>query len=75
MVLKYSQNRIFAWMWAVSQMFNDCLFGQMVDVYTDHIPLNYLITSAKVDTTNLPWLAELAEYHLEFSTNLVELML
>lgn len=48
--------------WAVTQKFSDYLYGNQCVVYTDHNPLTYLLTSAKLDATGHRWLSALSAY-------------
>ena len=51
--------------WAISVKFAYYLYGSKhrFDVFTDHNPLLYLTTTAKLDALGHRWLAELAPYH------------
>uniref|UniRef100_A0A3Q1EWG8 Gypsy retrotransposon integrase-like protein 1 n=1 Tax=Acanthochromis polyacanthus TaxID=80966 RepID=A0A3Q1EWG8_9TELE len=48
--------------WAVTEKFNDYLYGADFTVVTDSNPLTYLLTSAKLDATSYRWLAALSTY-------------
>ena len=48
--------------WAITSKFNYYLYGNKFEVYTDHNPLVYLTTTAKLDALGHRWLAELASY-------------
>ena len=48
--------------WAISEKFNDYLYGHHFTVYTDNNPLTYILTSAKLDAPGHRWLAALAQY-------------
>ena len=49
--------------WAITKKFKDHLLGREFEVHTDHNPLVYVLTSAKVDATTIRWLGELASYN------------
>ena len=54
--------------WAVTDKFSDYLInGPPFEVVTDNNPLTYLLTTAKLNTTGLIWVAELANYHFSIS--------
>lgn len=53
--------------WAVSEKFNDYLYGQQFEVKTDNNPLTYVLTTAKLDATCHRWLASLAMYNFSIS--------
>lgn len=46
--------------WAISEKFQDHLYGVKFKVLTDNNPLTYVLTSVKLDTTGHCWLAALA---------------
>lgn len=48
--------------WAVTEKFNDYLYGTFFTVVTDSNPLTYLLTSAKLDATSYRWLSTLSTY-------------
>ena len=48
--------------WAVTDQFDEYLYGGTFDVYTDNNPLTYVLTSAKLDATGQRWIAKLANY-------------
>ncbi len=49
--------------WAVTEKFNDYLInGPDFEVVTDNNPLTYVLTSAKLHSTGLRWVADLANY-------------
>ena len=48
--------------WAISEKFNDYLYGSEFTVLTDNNPLTYVLTNAKLDATGHRWLAALANY-------------
>uniref|UniRef100_A0A3B3I0W1 Gypsy retrotransposon integrase-like protein 1 n=1 Tax=Oryzias latipes TaxID=8090 RepID=A0A3B3I0W1_ORYLA len=48
--------------WAVSEKFNDYLYGASFKVVTDSNPLTYLLTSAKLDATSYRWLSALSTF-------------
>ncbi|CAM4646851.1 unnamed protein product [Caretta caretta] len=51
--------------WAITEKFQDYLYGARFQVWTDNNPLTYVLTSAKLDATGQRWVAALASY--EFS--------
>ena len=51
--------------WAVVKKFHEYLYGSTFDVYTDNIPLTYILTMAKVDTASYHWVASLANYNFQ----------
>lgn len=51
--------------WAITQKFNDYLYGSRFTVTTDHNPLTYVLTTAKLDATGHRWLAELSAFDFE----------
>ena len=49
--------------WAITDKFSDYLInGPKFEVVTDNNPLTYILTSAKLNTTGLRWVSELANY-------------
>ena len=54
-----------ALVWAVTKKFHEYLYGHKCIVSTDHNPLTYVLTSAKLDATGHNWLAALGTYDLE----------
>ena len=51
--------------WAVTQKFQHYLYGKPFTVFTDHNPLTYVLTTAKLDATGHRWLAELSRYQFQ----------
>ena len=53
--------------WAITVKFSYYLYGAKFpfDVYTDHNPLVYLTTTARLDALGHRWLADLAAYHFK----------
>ena len=50
--------------WAVCEKFHEYLYGSNTfEVYTDNNPLNYVLTSAKLDACGQRWVAKLANYN------------
>ena len=49
--------------WSVCEKFQDYLYGNQFEVYTDSNPMSYVLTSAKLDATGHRWLAELSLYN------------
>ena len=54
--------------WAITEQFQEYLYGNTFDVYTDNIPLTYVLTTAKLDAMGHRWVASLAYYnfHLHY---------
>lgn len=48
--------------WAVTEKFNDYLYGNQFTVVTDSNPLTYILTSAKLDSTSYRWLSALSTF-------------
>ncbi len=48
--------------WAVTMKF---LYGKPFTVYTDHNPLAYVMTMAKLDAVGHRWLAELFDFEFQ----------
>uniref|UniRef100_A0AAR2JKB7 Gypsy retrotransposon integrase-like protein 1 n=1 Tax=Pygocentrus nattereri TaxID=42514 RepID=A0AAR2JKB7_PYGNA len=48
--------------WAVTEKFNDYLYGSNFTVITDSNPLTYILTTAKMDATSYRWLAALSTF-------------
>lgn len=51
--------------WAVTEKFQDYLYGKKFTVVTDNNPLTYVLTSAKLDATGHRWVAALAAFDFE----------
>ena len=51
--------------WAVTQKFSQYLKGRKFVITTDHNPLVYILTTAKLDATTIRWVGELADYDFE----------
>ena len=50
--------------WAITEQFKDYLYyAPKFTVYTDNNPLTYVLTSAKLNATDLRWIGELADYN------------
>ena len=50
--------------WAVCEKFHEYLYGSKpFEVFTDNIPLTYVLTSAKLDACGQRWVAKLASYN------------
>jgi len=62
----YSAHKLefLAFKWAVTDKFHHFLYGQPnFHVFTDHNPLAYVTTTARLDATGQRWLAELSKYN------------
>lgn len=66
---RYSAHKLefLALKWAVTNKFSYYLYNSKhpVQIYTDHNPLVYLTTTAKLDALGHRWLAELSSYNFE----------
>lgn len=51
--------------WAVTEKFQDYLYGKKFAVITDNNPLTDVLTSAKLDATGHRWVAALAAFDFE----------
>ena len=49
--------------WAITEQFQEYLYGNNFIIYTDNKPLKYVLTSAKLDATGHHWVASLANYN------------
>ena len=56
--------------WAVTDHFDEYLYGGSFDVYMDNNPLTYVLSSAKLDAIGQRWLASLAPYNFSLHYNL-----
>ena len=56
--------------WAITDQFDEYLYGGNFDVYTDNNPQTYILTSAKLDAVGQHWVAALANYnfHIYYKT-------
>ena len=54
--------------WAITEQFQEYLYGNTFDVYADNNPLTYVLMTAKLDTMRHRWFASLANYsfHLHY---------
>ena len=52
-----------AFKWAVTEKFHHYLYGQTFNAFTDHNPLAYVTTTAKLDATGHRSLADLSKYN------------
>ena len=43
--------------WAVAEQFHEYLYGNIFNAHPDNNPLNYIITTAKLDATHHHWIA------------------
>ena len=51
--------------WSITERFHEYLYGRHFEVYTDNIPLTYILTTAKLDATGQRWVASLANYNFK----------
>ena len=52
--------------WSICEQFRDYLYyAPSFRVYTDNNPLTYVLTSAKLNTTGLRWIGELADFNFD----------
>lgn len=51
--------------WAVTEKFQDYLYGNTFIAVTDSNPLTYILTSAKLDATSYRWLAALSTFDFQ----------
>ena len=49
----------------IMEKFHEYLYGGHFDMYTDNIPLTYILTTAKLDATGQRWVANLANYNFK----------
>ena len=62
--LHSSKSELLALKWEVCDYFKDYLYhAASFIVYTDHNPLIYLLSTAKLNSTTYRWVAELADYN------------
>ena len=54
--------------WAVTEKFQDYLYGNSFTVVTDNNPLTYLLTTAKLDAVSYRWLAALSTFTFEIKS-------
>ena len=48
--------------WAITDKFQEYLYGSQFQVYTDNNPLTYVLTTAKLDAMGHRWVAALSNY-------------
>ena len=53
--------------WAITKKFSHYLLGRKFLVTTDHNPLTYILTSAKLDAAGHRWIAELGNYNFSIA--------
>ena len=51
--------------WAVTERFQDYLYGARFTIYTDNNPLTFVLTSAHLDATGHRWVAALAAFNFD----------
>ena len=55
--------------WALTDRFQEYLYGGTFDIYTDNNPLTYILTSAKLDAVSQCWVASLGPYNFSLHYN------
>ena len=48
---------------AVTESFQECLYGNTFTSYSDNNPLKYVLTTAKLDATRQRWISKLAKFN------------
>ncbi len=51
--------------WAVANKFHDYLYGHPFTITTDHNPLTYILSTAKLDSVGHQWLADLSAFDFD----------
>lgn len=51
--------------WAITDKFQDLLYGHKFTVITDNNPLTYVLTTARLDATGQRWVSALASYDFD----------
>ena len=51
--------------WAVTNKFHDYLYGHPFTITTDHNPLTYILSTAKLDSVGHRWLADLSAFDFD----------
>lgn len=51
--------------WAITEKFQDYLYGKKFTVITDNNPLTYILSTAKLDATGHRWVAALAAFDFD----------
>lgn len=51
--------------WAITEKFQDYLYGKQFTVITDNNPLTYVLSTAKLDATGHRWIAALAAFDFD----------
>ena len=52
--------------WAITKSFHEYLYGNTFSFYLDNNPLMYVLTTAKLDATGHCWIANLAQYKVNY---------
>ena len=61
--------------WTVTKSFQEHLYGNTFTVYSENIPLTYVLTVAKLDATGHQWVTKLAKFNSVIHYTLENLML
>lgn len=58
---------ILALKWAVCDKFYNYIYGNQIEIITNHNPLTYIFTNAKVDAIGQKWVVPLGNYDFRIS--------
>ena len=64
---KYHSSKLefLALKWAITEQFQEYLYGGTFEVHSDNNPLTYILTMAKLDAMGQRWVAALVNYHFK----------